>query len=303
MRLIGRLSISAETTNSTIVFEQELRVEGDSNIGSKRRTELVVYQSIFVKRSLSSLFTSTTSDSLGCISSELGSLLQRPKDRRSVVIPEKRIAYKCPGTEGCQTSNYIISPFVSGFSIYSHSNGQYCSLDLSNKDGRDSKRGINSCKQRDLKTSFRPSDHDYRGVLARCSQCGSEHNVTICEKLERMDVKYKYIPSVMQSQGNSMHRSICLQINSPSSSLLCLENRLIQQESRYFSSMLGRGWTHLRGYAFPLFYLIGKALWKVQADCATILIITSPGRPRHGINSYLTYQFQIQYFYHRLQTC
>ena len=71
MRLIGRLSASAvscsssspsiqgfaKTTNSTIVFEQELRVEGDSNRGSERRTELVVSQSTVVKRSFSNLCT------------------------------------------------------------------------------------------------------------------------------------------------------------------------------------------------------------------------------------------------------
>lgn len=33
-------------------------------------------------------------------------------------------------------------------------------------------------------------------------------------------------------------------------------------------------WTHLRGYAFSPFCLIGKTLWKVHSDCATIVIVT-----------------------------
>ena len=116
-------------------------------------------------------------------------------------------------------------------------------------------------EQRDMEVSLGSSDHDYCRIPSGNSERESRLAISQCERLKRVDAKYSSVSSIVQGERDTVHGSFCFQVESPSSSVLLLKNRSLQAR-----------WTHVRGYAFPPFCLIGKVLWKVQTDLASIKV-------------------------------
>ena len=151
----------ATSTNSGAFFQQELRFCSSLVRGSEKRTQLVVPESSAVEWSLSNIISSTVNNRVRCIPSGLGGILQRSQDRGTVVNPRKGVSYKHIGIEDSKVSNCFLSSIIPNNNVYSHSNGQYCGIDLLNQDGWYKKQNFDFCQQRDLEVFTRSSDHDY----------------------------------------------------------------------------------------------------------------------------------------------
>ena len=114
----------------------------------------------------------------------------------------------------------------------------------------------------------------------------------------QITITVEYLPGCSNVEADRMSRSVkdssewklnqhifqnlCRARGTPCTDLFA--SRLTHQVPLYFSWKIdpySRGqdafqarWTHIRGYAFPPFCLIGKVLWKVSSDLATIMIVT-----------------------------
>ena len=114
----------------------------------------------------------------------------------------------------------------------------------------------------------------------------------------QITITVEYLPGVLNIIADKMSRSVkdlsewmlnpkVFQILCKARGIPCTDlfaSRLTHQVPVYYAWKIdpySRGqdafqacWTHLRGYAFPPFCLIGKVLWKVKTDYATIVIVT-----------------------------
>jgi len=114
----------------------------------------------------------------------------------------------------------------------------------------------------------------------------------------QITITVEYLPGVLNVEADRMSRNvrdssewklnphvfrrICRARGTPSTDLFA--SRLTNQVPLYFSwkldpysqgqDALQTSWSQVRGYAFPPFSLIGRVLWKVRSDQATIILIT-----------------------------
>ena len=84
-------------------------------------------------------------------------------------------------------------------------------------------------KQRDMEVSLGSSDHDYCRIPSGNSERESRLAISQCERLKRVDAKYSSVSSIVQSERDTVYRPFCFHVESPSSSVLLLENRSLQQ--------------------------------------------------------------------------
>ena len=159
----------ATTTNSGACSQQQLSVSSDPLERGAERTQLVVSEPTVIKRSVSSVLPFSVNNSIGCVLSGLGSVLQGPENRRVMVSIRAKVAHKCFRVEGSKASHNLFSSDVPR-NIHPHADGQYSGINLLDKNG--GTRNEILTKLGDLELSFGAPDHDYCGILARGAQRG-----------------------------------------------------------------------------------------------------------------------------------
>ena len=171
--------------------------------------------------------------------------------------------------------------------ISSHSNGQHSSPYLSSEDGGYTQRKIVFAEQGDLGISFETRDHNYCGISPWCIEPGSRQGIPKCEGSSEWKLK----PQIFQK--------ICSLRGTPDMDLFA--SRISHQVPAYRSWKLdpfskGRDafqtrWTHMKGYAFPPFSMIGRVLKKAQVDQANLMLTppawqTQPWLPHSSSDVY-----------------
>jgi len=136
--------------------------------------------------------------------------------------------------------------------------------------GNPKRVSINS-EQINLGLFTKQADHDYCRISSGDIECRSRCSVSVSQEFERVEAKNRNFSKDCKSQGGGAVMDL-------------FASRLSRQVPSYLSwkvdpSSQGRDafqhcWTHLEGYAFPPFCLIGRVLQKVQLDQATLLMIT-----------------------------
>ena len=245
---------SSETKNPGVISESKLRLLDSLNRRGEGGTRLVVSKSAPVKRSIFNSINSSVSNKFGCLNSGMGCTLQGSGDRWPVVSPGEGTPFKHIRAESCKASHSIVSRKVSNGIVDPHSNGQHCRPNISKK------MGGTRCP---ILTAM--SKEIWKYLLA--------HQITIT---------VEYLPGILnvitdrQSRNvkdssewmlnTVVFRALCRARGTPCTDLFA--SRLSHQVPVYFSWKIdpySRGqdafherWTHVRGYAFPLFCLIGK---------------------------------------------
>ena len=265
------ISSNSKTTDTRVIFSEKLRVFHKIVTRGKGRTGLVGSKSPPVKWTTFPSSSTATNNFNRCLQAGLGSSLQGLPDRGTVVSWGENVAHKYSGVESSKASTLLLSPYVPINKINSLENRQYSSIDILEKDGG----GTHSRALTDL------SKQIWEYLLS--------HKITIT---------VEYLPGVLNVEADTLSRNlkdssewklnkqvfldICRVRGTPCTDLFA--SRLSHQVPQYFSWKIDpysisadafqACWTHLKGYAFPPFSLIGRVLWKVRADQSTIVLIT-----------------------------
>ena len=183
-------------------------------------------------------FTTPNNNINRCLFGRLGDVLPRSKEKSTLDIPGEERSYKCFGTEGSKKCNFNFFSFTSQSSINTLSNEQYCWPFIFGKNGRYLKQISDYFEQGNMGLFAEQRNHNYCRISPRVTQCGGRCSVQDSNGCKRVEVKSKYIPKDLETQGNTGDRSFCFSNLTAITHLHFMKTGLLQPMQRCFPTFL-----------------------------------------------------------------
>ena len=140
-----------------------------------------------------------------------------------------KYAHKCARTTSSEAGYSDIYKTKQN-KVDTFSNRQHDCFELFTQDGRNQEQGFAGSKQRDMVLSVPTWDHNYCRIYPKSLECDSRLGVTECQGLLRLETLSNSLSTNLPEVGETRHRPVCLQIESPSSEVCSMETRPLQLE-------------------------------------------------------------------------
>ena len=232
------VSVSTATTNRVIKNSQLISTNDCFEQEFKGRITMVGKEPGVVQWSLSCTADKPSCCSDGCLKKGMGCCNSRGVHWRSMVRKGTKYAHKCARTTSSEAGYSDIYKTKQN-KVDTFSNRQHDCFELFTQDGRNQEQGFAGSKQRDMVLSVPTWDHNYCRIYPKSLECDSRLGVTECQGLLRLETLSNSLSTNLPEVGETRHRSVCLQIESPSSEVCSMETRPLQLEDRCYATELG----------------------------------------------------------------
>ena len=177
-----------------------------------------------LQREIFNFFLTTNNNKLRCITTRLGSELQRTDNREAMVHGGTKVSHKCLGAQGSQVSCNSLHIKGKGCNISSHLHGQHDSPISLNENGGLQKPGVDFDQQGNLAIPYEAKGSDYCQILTRVNECRGRQGIQANQGFERMETKPNNLYEIVSVKGNCRGGSVCLEGITPITLLHILEN-------------------------------------------------------------------------------